>query len=227
MASSSFALVQYEDRSLKEYEQLIEKNKLYAHSNSITHIFLKGGYEQYPPWWRKVFVVKELLNTYEAVLWVDTDAAIVGHSHFKTLFDNKHFFLSPNPPMLNWSALSTFSAPFCAGIWGVRASEEGKTIMKVWSDCYNPLNWKRQGAQWIGSGAYAGPSYEQGAFEINILRSSTFSGWLSLHLYHVFNYLPKSDRELQGKSCPSDVFAVHYWKGNRGHISEHWPSPST
>jgi hypothetical protein len=203
---------------------LIKKNKDYCALHSITHILLTNGYEIYPPWWRKVFLVKELLLNYDGVLWVDTDAAIVGHEHFKTFFIDKHFFLSPNPPMFNINALSTFSAPFCAGIWGVKASEEGKILMKVWSECYDPGRWKRSGNAWIGEGVYGGASYEQGAFEIRILRCKTFSNWLNLHDHHVFNYLPKSDKRLQGKSCPRDVFAIHYWKGNRDHIKDHWPS---
>ena len=220
----SYCLVQYEDRPLDQYKELIKKNKDYCFLHSITHVFFTNGYENYPPWWRKVFLVKELLNTFDAVLWVDSDAAIVGHQHFKEFFEDKHFFLSPNPPMLNLNVLSTFSAPFCAGIWGVKASEEGKTIMKVWSECYNPQKWIRNENSWSGEGVYGGTSYEQGAFEINILRCKTFQHWLNLHLSHVFNYLPKSDKQLQGKFCPRDVFAIHYWKGNRDHIKEHWPT---
>jgi hypothetical protein len=95
--------------------------------------------------------------------------------------------------------------------------------MKIWADCYNPHLWNKQGTHWKGLGVYGGSSYEQGAFELNILRCSSLLHWLNIELYHVYNYLPKADKNLQGKKCPNGVFAVHYWKGNRDHIKDHWP----
>jgi len=216
-------LVQYEDRDTGQFKELLKKNKNYALEYNIDYLFLPSGYEIYPPWWRKVFLVRDLLNSYENVLWVDSDAAVVGHKHFSELFEEKHFILSPNPPMFNHSSLNIFSAPFCAGVWAVKSSPEGKAIMNRWCDTYDSTKWTNTKEGWKGEGAYGGSNYEQGAFELHILRSKSFSPFLNQYLSHVLNFLPKPDDKLRGKSCLKDIFAVHYWKGNRNHIDQHWP----
>jgi hypothetical protein len=218
-----YAIVQYEDRPLGNFGPLVSRNKQYAERHKIHHIFVKKGYEEYPPWWRKVFLVKELLTHYEAIMWVDSDASIVGSFHFKDLFRDRHFVLSPNPPMLDNESLSMFSAPFCAGVWAVRSSPQGIALMERWAQLYEKKNWKVEGNNWTHlQGIYAGIAYEQGAFEMGIWRTVDFANWIHNLPSRTLNYLPKQDFKVKGKSCPSDVFAVHYWKGNRSHISQHW-----
>lgn len=218
-----FAIAQYEDRPLGDFSPLVAKNESYAKKHGITHILAKSGWNEYPPWWRKVFMVRELLPHYDAVLWIDSDAAIVGNDHFQTLFGGKHFVLSPNPPMLQWESLSMFTAPFCAGVWGVRNTPEGRVLMDKWVSAYDSMLWKKSGDSWIHTkGMYAGMAYEQGAFEIGIWRCANYEHWIENKSSFVMNYLPKADNQLRGKNCPSGIFAVHYWKGNRAHIKQHW-----
>lgn len=218
-----YALVQYEDRNFNDYKYLIKQNKKYAKYHSIDHIFLKSGYDEYPPWWRKVFLVKELLKKYEAIIWVDSDAAIVGPYHFKDLLDDKHFVLSPNPPMLDSESLSMFSAPFCAGIWAVKNSPEGFTIMDRWSSLYNKDFWQKTDNNWKHKkGIYGGIAYEQGSFEMGVWRYDNYFKFLLNLPSRILNYLPRKNEFVKGFQCPKDVFAVHYWKGNRGHISQHF-----
>jgi hypothetical protein len=95
--------------------------------------------------------------------------------------------------------------------------------MNRWCDTYDAAKWKLESTGWKGEGVYGGVNYEQGSFEVNILRSKSFSHLLNQNLSHVLNYLPKPDNKLKGSNCPKDIFAVHYWKGNREHISLHWP----
>lgn len=218
-------VVQYEDRMIQEFQPLLHQNKTYCSKNGIEYFFLNSGYENYPPWWRKVFLVKEILPSYDAVMWVDSDAAIVSNKPFSDLFEKNHFVLSPNPPMFGSKSLSMFSAPFCAGVWGVKNTPEGNTIMKTWSNSYDPKSWehdKKLNTWKCIRGPYAGPSYEQGAFEISIWRKKDFYRWIENKPSEVLNYLPKPDNSLVGKHCPNGIFAVHYWKGNRKHISQHW-----
>jgi hypothetical protein len=215
-------LLQYDDREVKEYIELIKQNKIYSASVGLSYLNICKGYEHIPPWWRKVFLARELLPHYDGVLWVDTDAAIVSTLHPSDLLGNKHFVYSPNPPMLNHQSLSMFSAPFCAGIWAVKNSSQGRQIMDAWADLYDENLWTNIGG-WKGSGPYAGYAYEQGAFEIGIVRCHNYQEWIKSYPSHVLNYLPKDDTHLQGTSCPANVFAVHYWKGNRAHIYKHWP----
>jgi hypothetical protein len=215
-------LLQYDDRVTKEYEGLLRQNEKYAESHGLHYINSSRGYENIPPWWRKVFLAREMLPYYEGVLWVDTDAAIVSSLHPSDLLEDKHFVFSPNPPMLNHPSLSMLSAPFCAGIWAVKNSPEGRQIMDTWVSSYDPKLWSFGKEGWKGTGPYAGYAYEQGAFEINIVRCNNFQPWIKSVQSHILNYLPKDDGKLQGNSCPASVFAVHYWKGNRNHIYKHW-----
>jgi hypothetical protein len=220
-----FAIVQYDDRDVEMFKPLILKNKEYCKTHNINYIFFRSGWEKYPPWWRKVFLVRELLKNYEAVMWVDSDAAIVSCDHFKNLFGskNKHFVLSPNPPMLELHSLSMFSAPFCAGIWAVRNTPEGITLMDRWVSGYDEKNWKKNGQEWKHTiGVYGGGAYEQGYFELGVWRCKEYESLLENKPYHVLNYLPRSDNNLIGNKCPKNVFAIHYWKGNRNHIKDHW-----
>jgi len=221
-----YALVQYDDREPKEFKELIERNKQYCKNNEILHCMVKNGYEQYPPWWRKVFLIRELLHQFEAVLWVDTDAAIVSNEHYKTIFmENKHMMLSPNPPMLNSKSLSMFSAPFCAGIWAIKNTPEGKTILDSWCNAYNKNLWtKDDRGNWQGKGLYGGTAYEQGSFETEIWRTNDYYKFIQNFPYEILNYLPLPDLKVKGDQCPSSAFAVHYWKGNRSHIHQHWIS---
>jgi hypothetical protein len=218
-------LVQYDDRAGSQFDTLIAHTRAYAQRHQIEYTFGATGFEHLPPWWRKVFFVQELLPHYDAVMWVDTDATIVGDFPFKQLFQDGHFAFSPNPPMLNNPALSMLSAPFCAGVWAVRNTPEGRALMDLWASAYKPEHWTLDGAgTWRGAGAYGGAAYEQGAFELNIYRCSELNAWLQELPAHVMNYLAKPDHALSGRSCPSDVFAVHYWKGNRRHINTHFPA---
>ena len=218
-----YAIVQYEDRPLGDFEPLVKQNKLYAEKYGIRHILLTKGFENLPPWWRKVFVIRELLSKFDAILWVDSDAAIVGNYHFKDLFAGMDFVLSPNPPMLGSESLSMFSAPFCAGVWAVKNSSRGVTIMNRWCEIFNRNLWVHENSTWKHTkGLYAGIAYEQGAFEVNIWRCADFYPWILNKCSRILNYLPLENSKVVGKSCPSDVFAVHYWKGNRSHIRQHW-----
>jgi hypothetical protein len=216
-------LLQYDDRDTKEFEELIKQNKNYAYAMGMNYLNAQRGYESIPPWWRKVFLARELLSCHDGVLWVDTDAAIVSSLHPSDLLKDKHFIYSPNPPMLNNPSLGMLSAPFCAGIWAVKNSPEGRQIMDAWINCYNANHWKKTDKGWKGEGAYAGYAYEQGAFELAIVRCQDFQPWIQSYPSHVLNYLPKDDTKLDGTACPSTVFAVHYWKGNRHYIDKHWP----
>lgn len=218
-----YALVQYDDRDTTIFKELLKNNKNYADLNGITYLFCKSGWDHLPPWWRKVFLVKEILQHYDAVLWVDSDATIVSKEHFSTLFRDKHFVLSPNPPLLELNSLSMFTAPFCAGIWGVRNTPEGFSIMDRWVSGYDEKLWKKKDEVWEHAvGLYGGIAYEQGYFESGIWRHTEYEDLIENKPYHVLNYLPLPDERLRGKKCPKEVFAVHYWKGNRNHIKDHW-----
>lgn len=218
-----FLLVQYDDREITQFEKLIEKNKEYCKKRNIEYRLLQKGYETYPPWWRKVFLVAELLPFYEGILWLDTDAVVVGEKHFSEYFEDKHFVFSPNPPPAYWNPSFDFlTAPLCAGIWAVKNTPEGNLIMSTWKKAYDPSKWRTEKGVWKGDGLYAGINYEQGSFECSIFRVQDMKNLTKMYPFYVFNYLAKRDNELIGKECFKETFSIHYWSGQRSQISSHW-----
>lgn len=215
-------LLQYDDRDTKIYTKLIENNKIYCKSLNYHYKFISDGYTNLPPYWRKVFLVRDHLNLYDKVLWVDSDATIVAHESVDTLFKpNTHFAFSSNPSLYHKTFLDMLSAPFCAGVWCVKNTPEGKSIMDYWCSKYDQKSWFIENGKWKAHCVYGGICYEQGSFEVFILRTKNFSNWLSQWEHHKLNYLPLDDRKIMGTFCPN-VFAIHYWTGNRDYISKHW-----
>jgi hypothetical protein len=91
--------------------------------------------------------------------------------------------------------------------------------MQRWASLYNPAKWGKKDKTWRAlRGIYAGESFEQGSFELGIWRVADYASWIENKPNRVLNYLPK----VEMPKWPKDVFAVHYWKGNRKIIQEHW-----
>ena len=229
-------VLQYDDRPIDEFKNLIKENENYCKKFNYDYKFLNSGvYENIPPYWRKVFLVKEYLNSYKCVLWIDTDAVIISHDSIDTLFKpDTHFAFSSNPSLFHLNVLDMLSAPMCAGVWAVKNTSEGKCIMNAWAKSYDPTTWVKKEDLlnsnlknnnkfvWKASCIYGGICYEQGAFEIHILRTNNYNKWLSHWEHNVMNYLPLDDDKIKGFTCPPKVFALHYWTGNRNHIKKHF-----
>ena len=116
-----WAIIQYDNRELSHIDKdFCERNKRYASRHNYEYIFLKDGYENYPPYWAKVAIMQNYLPKYDGVFWIDTDAVITDFSNrrIEELADhNKAFIMCPDPPM--------WSSPFNAGVWGVRNNDAG------------------------------------------------------------------------------------------------------
>lgn len=168
--SKPWAILQYDDRPLSlPYQQLAIRNQQYASKHGYTYLFSDKSMD-FPPYWRKVKLALDILETnkYKGVLWLDTDATI--HSMEKSLDSfvkpRKAFYFASDPP--KWDA------PFNAGVWFVLANPMGKRILREWFACYNPSNWsKTADGKWTTQGQWAGDVYEQGAFTKKILPAHT------------------------------------------------------
>ena len=68
------------------------------------------------------------------------------------------------------------------GVWGVRGSPEGNSLLTRWQDRYQPQLWSSRGAEWECLGGPAqcrfpeGSSWPQGAFAQLILRDVAANG---------------------------------------------------
>ncbi len=168
--TSYWAILQYDDRPLGADEHgLIALNKLYAKKHNYDYVFLNSGYEHLPPYWIKVAAVRDLLATgkYAGVCWIDTDAVFVNHAQsIDAFFGNgsSAFLFAPDPPL--------WSGKFNAGVWFVRNNATGLAIMNDWMASWEAVanDWSKNGdGTWVCKTAWAGPSYEQGAFVNTIL----------------------------------------------------------
>ena len=159
-----WAVVQYDDRVLTEVElEFIYRNSVYCDKHGYDYIFVSEGYEKLPPYWRKTQLVKDLLmkDKYKGILWLDTDACIFDMDRKLSTLElaNYDFYFSKD----------MHGSKFCAGVWMVKNTRIGKEIMTKWMDAYDPESWRKKNGKWHTENTWAGPMYEQGAFEKQIL----------------------------------------------------------
>lgn len=158
--SLPWAVIQHDDRKLSDIDKgLMNRNKHYCQKWGHEYLYTIDGHEDMPPYWRKVFLVKDALATdkYKGVLWLDTDAAIHGmDTDLNSLVEeDKHFYKSPD--------ITPTNKVFCAGVWFVMNTAIGKEIMAKWAEQYDRKAWTNNG-KWATSGTWAGTNYEQGSF---------------------------------------------------------------
>jgi hypothetical protein len=180
-------IVQYDNRVIeKDLLTLIEINKKYCNQYGYEYILETKPYDL-PPWWIKVKLVKDLLDTnqYKGALWLDTDAVIhnAAISLDSLLVKDKSFYYCSDAPV--WSSI------FCAGVWLIKNDAHGKEILTRWINSYSPNEWVKKDDKWTTLKEWGGPSYEQGAFIEYIL--PTFQSYTHQYPWQVFqSYEPHS-----------------------------------
>lgn len=213
--SQKWAIVQYDDRKLMpEDKGLINRVAHYAKKWAHDHIVKTSGYEDISPYWRKVFLVKEILGSgnYKGILWLDTDATPYNMDiDLNSLVEEgKHFYKSEDNTPGNRG--------FCAGVWFVLNTDIGKEILSKWAEVYKPDKWRKNGnGKWRGNGEWAGANFEQGAFIDTII--PTYRD--SLKDY--------DEKFLQSLEPRPEAFILHFYftKGNRADFLEKHPLPMT
>jgi hypothetical protein len=147
-----------------------------------------------PPWWIKIKLVKDILDThrYTGALWLDTDAVI--HNQDKTMdslvIDGKSIYYSSDAPF--------WDAEFNAGVWLIKDDLKGNEIMEKWISSYFPKDWSKKDDKWVSSGDWAGSTYEQGAF-IKYVKPE-FEKYIHVYPWQVF----------QSYEVTDDTFAMHF-----------------
>lgn len=162
-SSDTWIVIQYDDRPLSADDQRsVALNQAYCKRWGYEHRLVTGGYSDVPPYWAKVMLARDVLRAEpgcRGVFWLDTDAIVVDHSQPLETLASGHFVGAPDNPQ--------WSSPFCAGVWLVRGTPQGRAVVEDWAASYSPVAWTRPwwpGSKWTCSGPWAGPDYEQGAF---------------------------------------------------------------
>ena len=211
--SQRWAIVQYDDRNLSDVDKgFLQRNKYYADKWGHEHIVQRSGYTHISPYWRKVFLVNDILKTnmFDGVLWLDTDATM-----FNMDTDLNHL-VEEGKHMYKSADVTPDNKKFCAGVWFVLNTPIGKEIISNWARAYPRGTWSRDpGGRWSTSGEWAGPNYEQGAFIKKILPKYA----KSMKHYH--------DSYLQALGPSETAFILHYYfnKDHRADFLENHPLP--
>jgi len=167
-------VIQYDDRKNipNNLDKLIKINKkIIYNDNTADYLFINKPSNELPPYWNKVKLVKDLLETknYKYVMWLDTDATIINLKEellyfIKNLIKNKDMLISNDmPPWTNDN--------FNAGVWVVKNTTKGKNIIDEWFKYYRKDLWNITNGKWSCKNCEWAkyPGYEQGVFQEKIL----------------------------------------------------------
>ena len=120
----TIAVLQYESRQDHRLQNLMERNKnICKKTTHFTYIrWTSCENNSIPCYWMKVKIVKQLLedNTFDGVLWLDSDAVIHDSNRLHDLICNTRTFLMSND--------IPFISTFNAGVWYVRNNIVGKKL---------------------------------------------------------------------------------------------------
>jgi len=173
-------VLQNDDRSTDYIKKLRPLNRAWAKKHGFNYRFLGSGrWGHLPPWWRKIFLVRDLHASYKTIVYLDSDScwhdsskgleAIAAHHGTSTLHQGLHIGCG-----------SGYFKPIDAnaGVF-VSHGRKGQQLMTAWSELYTneiAAGWsasiERAGQQtsWeYASGGWAGPLFEQGAFVKHLL----------------------------------------------------------
>lgn len=173
------AIVQFDTRPLQQLPELaplVGRNLAYAKRHGYEHHFINGAPFDLPVYWQKPAICQRYLEAgFDLVLWLDTDAVV--NDLDRRIED---FFVGPEI-MVAAGDNPLWKAPFNAGVYMVKAAGgAGAGLMARWSSLFAGTKWRRTETAWICEDEWAGPSFEQGAFNLHLLKALTASGVLRL-----------------------------------------------
>lgn len=136
---------------------------MYSEDKNYEFLFITKSIYHIPPYWEKIFIVRDLLPYYSWVFWLDSDAVIYNMEMeipgLELPFD---FIFTSDPPC--------WSSPFNAGVFLIKNTPVSFKILEDWVSGYNPKRWTFNGSKWFCPGVWSGPDYEQGFFVKNIMK---------------------------------------------------------
>ena len=213
---SKYLILQYDNRDLNDnYKDLLKINNKYCKKHKYEYVFVNKNYDL-PPWWIKVFIVNEYLesNKYKGILWLDTDACIFNN---KIELDNYNIFSEEKSFFMAGDRKGWGTSLFNAGVFFVLNNETGKNIMKDWVNSYDKNLWfKDSKNMYKTDGKWAvSDAYEQGSFCNNILSK------YEKDIYKFdWTFLQSSFKDLS-KDNNDNIFTFHFVYPLRPDIPEY------
>ena len=120
-------VLQYDNRHHLFLENLMDKNKsICKNIQDFKYIRAKDD-NTISQYWVKVKITNQLLEQFDGILWLDSDAVIHNPKKLISLIQSTDTFLM--------SGDNPFSH-FCAGVWFVRNNHNGRKITEEWLQLY-------------------------------------------------------------------------------------------
>jgi hypothetical protein len=159
-------VLQYDNRHQQYLEKLMDKNKSICQNIKEFQYIRAKDDNTISQYWIKVKITNQLLEQFDGILWLDSDAVIHNPQKLISLIQSTDTFLiSGDNPISH----------FCAGVWFVRNNHNGRKITKEWLELYynqyHTFWWVDCNTnQWKSNMPFAiHPCYEQPAFIKHIL----------------------------------------------------------
>lgn len=160
-------IYQYDSRTINEVDDLymlISLNKQKCETYHFDYKFFNKYHMDIPPYWVKVFLLRDLLlsNIYDYIIWLDSDAVL--HDYDPIKFDQ----ILPKDNIIMTAAKCPYGDQiFNAGV--LIMSKYSTDLVNDWCRLYNPSFWIKENNTWRSLGEWAGETYEQGSFVKYIL----------------------------------------------------------
>ena len=202
-------LIQYDDRTVPLFEQLMARNQSYCMRHTYTYWrptqeWVEHNKDTMSPYWMKVALVHHMMQQQGVayVAWFDSDACVHAQERrIETLFqpDGPDFLISEDA----WSA-----NVLNVGVFLLRVTDRSRALMDEWLACYPAHQWTHsvQPNQWMCTQqpqnepcVWAGSAYEQGAFNERIVIQ--FPGAIQRFPVHVL--------DCSAPHPPFDTFSCH------------------
>jgi hypothetical protein len=194
----NICFVTYEDRD-EEYVKMHNDNiKKYCDKWGYEYILEKKRNIDISPYWYKVFLVRDILNTekYDYIFWMDSDVIINNFNidlgeDILHKYDSDIFVASDNT---RYDIVNS-------GLFIVKNSKTGKKFLDDWINLYDKICEKsiKEGGNGL-RGVWAMSCYEQG--NLNKLLIDKYDKHTTLLNNNIFH---------NNNICLNDVFVMHYY----------------
>lgn len=190
-------VLQFDDRTVEQLGlmvPLLHANAAYAARHGYDYQFIQRTSLDLPVYWLKPRLCRHFLeNGSDIVAWLDTDAVVHDQSRrIEDIFEGSEVMVgAPDHPRWN--------QPFNAGVFFVRGPG-GARIMEAWSGLFAGTAWIRTDTAWVCETEWAGPDFEQGAFNAHLLSGLIADGALRLIDWEV----------LQSPQATPSAFTLHF-----------------
>lgn len=179
-------VIQYENRISPILNTMMDATKEYCERHGYIYKRMNHAIEM-PEYWIKVLLVKEAMQMKCEelyVAWMDSDASFARlETRIETIVEQsgKDFVTSIDPGHDKQGHMN-------AGVFFIKRTRQTIQLVNEWLTCYDPMRWRKLvTGRWKTPGPWAGPDYEQGAFNqailpkyrsiVSLQPSAVFASW--------------------------------------------------